>query len=586
MRVSDYIIDFLEKNGIDTVFTITGGFAMHMNDSFGRNKQIRSIYQHHEQACGYSAVGYSKSTNKPSVVCTTAGVAATNAISACLVAHQDSVPVFFISGQTKSTETIRTLNSDTLKLRHYSGADCDIISMVSPITKYAYEIKNVAEVPQVFEKAFTEMINGRPGPVWISIPVDIQGYAIDRIPSQISTPNYIYNLIDLSELYALISKASRPLLLIGNGVKLSNTTCEFRDFITKYKIPCVFTFFSSDLLETSHELNIGKVGLIGDRHGNFAIQNCDLLISIGCRMAQGIVGYRSDWFSRASKKVIIDIDTSELQKTNVSYDLKYNIDIRDFFNSFETSIPDISSWIEKCNHWKSKWLFETPLIDRAQKLNPYTVLKEFYDLAPSNKITIAASGSIVNNVWHMLRIKENDKFVISSQGDMGFELPASIGIQLGNPANNVIAILGEGSFQLNIQELQTILQYNLPIKILLFNNASYGAIEMTQSNFFNTKFGVDIESGISFPDTHKISAAYGIEYKALTECTNLKETLTYFLNYKKVIILEVFCCVQSRYPRLSAIKKDNGTFENRPFEDMSPFLNREEFEKEMIVDIV
>lgn len=586
MRVSDYIINFLEQNGIDTVFTITGGFAMHLNDSFGRSKVIRSIYQHHEQACGYAAVGYSKSTNKPSAVCTTAGVAATNAISACLVAHQDSVPIFFISGQTKSTETIRTLNSDKLKLRHYSGADCDIISMVSPITKYAYEIKTIDEIPQVFEYAFTEMISGRSGPVWISIPVDIQGFHITRTPSHITVNKDVQNIVCLSELYKLISESSRPLLLIGNGVKLSNTTDKFKEFIARYKIPCVFTFFSSDLLETSHELNIGKVGLVGDRHGNFAIQNCDLLISLGCRMAQGIVGYRSEWFSRASKKVMIDIDINELNKENVKYDIKYNINIKDFFNNFETIIPNFSSWIEQCNHWKRKWLFETPPVKTSDKLNPYIVLKEFYDLAGSGKITIASSGSIITNAWHMLNVKENDKFIISSQGDMGFELPASIGVQLGNPNNNVISILGEGSFQLNIQELQTILQYKLPIKILLFNNASYGAIEMTQSNFFNTKFGVDIESGISFPDTQKISNAYGIEYKALTEYTALKDTLKYFLDYNDAIILEIFCCVQSRYPRLSAIKKDDGTFENRPFEDMSPFLNREEFQKEMIVDVV
>jgi acetolactate synthase-1/2/3 large subunit len=586
MRVSDYIIEFLEKNGVEVVFTITGGFAMHMNDSFGRSKTIRAIYQHHEQACGYSAVGYSKTTNKPSVVCTTAGVAATNAISTCLVAHQDSVPVLFISGQTKSTETIRTLNSDTLKLRHYSGADCDIISMVSPITKFAYEVRSLDEVPQVFEKAFTEMISGRPGPVWISIPVDIQGFTINHIPLQVAIKNDIQNTVNLSELYTLSSKSSRPLLLVGNGVKLNNCKRELNEFLIKNRIPCVFTILSSDLVESSNELNIGKVGLIGDRHGNFAMQNCDLLISLGCRMAQGIVGYRADWFSRDSKKVMIDIDANELNKEKLDYDLKYNINIADFFRNFQSQLPDISGWIEKCNHWKSKWLFETPPINVLDKLNPYIVLKEFYDLALPDKITVTSSGSINTNVWHMLNVKENDKYITSGQGDMGFEIPASIGAQIGFPTKNVVAILGEGSFQLNLQELQTILQYKLPIKILLFNNASYGAIEITQSNFFNTKFGVDVESGISFPDTGKISNAYGIEYKALVEYGDIQDKLNYFLQYNGPIILEVFCCVQSRYPRVSAIKKDDGTFENRPLEDMSPFLDRDEFEEEMLVKIV
>lgn len=584
MRVSDYIVQFLEKNGIDIVFTITGGFAMHMNDSFGRSEVIHSIYQHHEQACGYSAVGYTKSTNKPSVVCTTAGVAATNAISPCLVAHQDSVPVFFISGQTKSNESIRSLNVDGLNLRHYSGADCDIISMVSPITKYSRQITSVDEVPVVFEKAFQEMITGRPGPVWISIPVDIQGLPLDSIPRKLNFKDDIQNHADFSELYKLISKSSRPLLLIGNGVKLSNSKESFRAFLRKYRIPCVFTILSSDLLETLDELNMGKVGLIGDRHGNFAIQNCDLLISLGCRMSQGIIGYRADWFSRASKKVMIDIDINELNKQNLQYDIKYNIDANTFFSSFDAIIPSFQDWIIKCNHWKSKWLFEMPPINPNDKLNPYTVLNRFYSLSNPNKITIASSGSIVTNVWHMLNVKENDLFIHSSQGDMGFELPASIGVQLGNMKNPVITILGEGSFQLNIQELQTILQYRLPIKILLFNNASYGAIEITQKNFFNTKFGVDTESGISFPNTEKIANSYGIQYDSLTNYVDIDSKLHSFLNTQNAVILEVFCCIQSRYPRLSAMKKDDGTFINRPLEDMFPFLDRDELKHEMIID--
>lgn len=587
MKVSDYIVDFFKKQGIDVVFTITGGFAMHLNDSFGRTDTIRSYYQHHEQACGYSAIGYTKSTNKPSIVCTTAGVAATNAISTCLVAHQDSVPIFYISGQTKSTETIRSLNNDTLKLRHYSGADCDIISMVTPITKFAYEIKTIHEVPAVFSKAYNEMVSGRPGPVWISIPVDIQGYQIEAtsIPAIVSQPLTIERF-ELDELYSLLDSSNRPLLLIGNGIKLSKCQQKLKQFLHQNNIPCVFTILSSDTLETSDSLNIGKVGLIGDRHGNFAIQNCDLLISLGCRMAQGIVGYRPEWFSRNSKKVIIDIDKNELLKENINYDLKIQSDLNMFFDVFNHKTLDYSEWITTCNHWKNKWLFEIPPIVETEKLNPYKVLYEFYRLADSNKITIASSGSIVTNVWHMLNVKQNDTFLHSSQGDMGFELPASIGAQIGNKDKMVVTILGDGSFQLNIQELQTILQYKLPIKILLFNNSAYGAIEITQKNFFNTKFGVDTESGISFPDTQNVSNAYGIKYVSLNTYEDIDTKLQEFLDYKESILLEVFCSTQVRYPRLSAIKNEDGTFTNRPLEDMYPFLDRSEFLNEMMVPTV
>ena len=583
MRVSDYIIKTLELGGIEAVFTITGGFAMHLNDSFGRSN-LKVHYQHHEQACGYSAVGYTKACGKPSVVCTTAGVAATNAISPCLVAYQDSVSVLFISGQVNSTDTIRSKNTGTMKLRHYAGADCDIIDAVSGITKYSHEVTSVEELPSVMMKALENLCTGRPGPVWLSMPLDIQGKQIDLPPLIYDTPSYTIEKLNLSEVYECIGKSKRPLLLIGNGVKFCRQ--EFLSFIETYPIPCVFTMLSSDLLETNHLLNIGKVGILGDRHGNFALQNCDLLISIGCRMAQGVVGYRAEWFSRESKRIYVDNDPNELQKTNIRYDVKLQTNVRTFFSSFEMDIPDYSEWVSKCTHWKHRWLFETPEFDKTQPINPYFALKSFYNSSPSNKITIASSGSIVTNIWHMLNVKSNDVFILSSQGDMGFELPAAIGCQIACPDKCVVTILGEGSLQLNIQEFQTIVQYSLPVKMFVFNNATYGAIEMTQKNFFNTKFGVDLSSGISFPDTEKIANAYGIHYLSVRTYEEFEASIKQFLDYPGPVILEVFCCIQSRYPRLSAIKNEDGTFTNRPFEDMFPFLEREDLKNEMIVSQV
>jgi acetolactate synthase-1/2/3 large subunit len=585
MRVSDYIVKTLELNGIDTSFSITGGFAMHLNDSFGRSN-FKVHYQHHEQACGYSAVGYTKDCGKPSVVCTTAGCAATNTISPCLVAYQDSVPVLFISGQVKSNETIRSTNTESMKLRHYAGADCDIISAVSEMTKYSHEVTNVSEIPSVMMKAIENLVSGRPGPVWLSIPVDIQGMQIDNDLKLYSLPKFENEPIDLSSLYECIQASKRPLLLLGNGVKLAGCQKQLQEFLTKYPIPCVVTMLSTDLLETNHPMNFGKVGLIGDRHGNFTLQNCDLLISLGCRMAQGIVGYRADWFAREAKVIYIDNDANELKKTNIQYHMKVNADVRTFFHSFQATLPNYSDWIAKCDHWKSRWLFETPSISESEQVNPYIALKCLYSLAPENKTSVVSSGSIVTNVWHMINVKKNDTFVISSQGDMGFELPAAIGCQIASPDKLIISILGEGSLQLNIQELQTILQYKLPIKILVFNNASYGAIVITQKNFFNAKFGVDVSSGISFPSTEKIVNAYGIKYDCIQDYSNMEDKINQFINYDGAILLEVFCSIQSRHPRLSAIKNEDGTFTNRPFEDMFPFLEREDLKNEMIVSII
>ena len=589
IKVSDYIVEFFYKNGINTLFTITGGFAMHLNDSFGKHGKYNIYYQHHEQACGYAATGYSKTNSKPVIVCTTAGCAATNVISPCLIAHQDSLPVLFISGQVKSTESITAINTETMKLRHYAGADCDIISMIKPITKYACEILNISELNSILIDAFKNLINGRPGPVWLSIPVDIQGILIDETDIPIIQKDIVGAIVSINDLNSIqneLMSANRPIIIAGNGIKLGNCNEKFKEFLKKYNIPVVVTFHGTDLIETDDPLYCGKIGLIGDRSGNFALQNCDLLISFGCRMSQGIIGYRSDWFAREAKIIYIDNDPNELEKINLNYHLKVNMDLNLFFDNYNFLEKDYSSWIQKCLHWKTKWLFETPNLSDEKGINPYFALKEFFTIAPSNKITIVSSGSIITNAWHMNRIKEGDKFIISSQGDMGFELPAAIGAQIAEPSKTIIPILGEGSFQLNIQELQTIIQYKLPIKILLFNNGAYGAIQITQTTFFNNKFGVDYSSGLSFPCTEKIAGAYGLKYISARKNEDFKNCLEEFISCKEAIILEVFCCIQGRYPRLNAIKNDDGTFTNRPFEDMDPFLSREEFISEMIVKIV
>jgi acetolactate synthase-1/2/3 large subunit len=590
IKVSDYIINFLLKNRLDTVFTITGGFAMHLNDSFGKTPGFEIYYQHHEQACGYSGVGYAKTLSKPAIVCTTAGCAATNTISPCLVAHQDSIPVLFISGQVKSNESIRSINTDSMKLRHYAGADSDIISIVTPITKYAHEILNVTEIKSVLVKAIYNLRNGRPGPVWLSIPVDIQGMLIDDddIPIITNDANDIEpNISVLNNICELLQQSKRPIILAGNGIKLGNCIDKFNAFINRYNIPCVVSFHGTDLLESNNPLYCGKFGLIGDRSGNFSLQNSDLVLSLGCRMAQGIIGYRADWFAREAKVVYIDNDPNELMKDNINYTLKAEMDLNTLFDNFNYDLPDYTNWVDKCNHWKNKWQFEMPdCSDDSNGINPYFALKKFFETAPENKITIVSSGSIITNVWHMANIKKGDKFLISSQGDMGFELTASIGASVAAKDKIIIPIFGEGSFQLNIQELQTIIQYKLPIKIMIFNNAAYGAIQITQANFFKAKFGVDTSSGLSFPDIEKIANAYGIKYIGVSKNIDVDQAVEDFLNCTETVILEVFCCVQTRYPRLNAIKNDDGTFTNRPFEDMDPFLSREEFKNEMIVNIV
>jgi acetolactate synthase-1/2/3 large subunit len=589
-KVSDYIVDFFNKNGINALFTITGGFAMHLNDSFGNNKNYETYYLHHEQSCGYAGVGYCKTNSKPAIVCTTAGCAATNAISPCLVAYQDSLPVLFISGQSKSMEVTRYLNTEKMNLRHYAGQDCDIITIVKPITKYAHEIKHIQEIPNVLYNCVYNLINGRPGPVWLSVPIDIQAcfIEIDNIPIiKKEILNDIPSKIELDNIFNFIKLSSRPVVLAGNGIKLGSCSKKFKEFTEKYKIPVIVSFHGTELIEYDNELFCGKVGLIGDRCGNFTLQNCDLLISLGCRMSQGIVGYNTSTFARDAKIIYIDNDQNEIEKINLNYTIKYNIDLNLFFDNFNYEIKPFLEWRNICKRWREKWLFELPPdVSDEKGINPYYALNLFYNIAPCNKITICSSGSIVTNIWHMIKIKNNDNFIISSQGDMGFELTAAIGSAIAEKEKIIIPIFGEGSFQLNIQELQTIIQNKLPIKILLFNNNSYGANVITQNLYFKSLYGTNNESGISFPDTKKISNAYGIKYITAKKNDELNNIFTEFLNEKDAIICEIFCKVQQRYPKLSSIKNEDGTFSSRPYEDMEPFLSRDEFQKEMIVKIV
>jgi acetolactate synthase-1/2/3 large subunit len=590
IKVSDYIAEFLIKNELNTLFTITGGFAMHLNNSFGKTNGYEIYYQHHEQASGYSAVGYSKTNSKPCIVCTTAGVAATNAISPCLVAHQDSLPILFISGQSKSTDITRALNNEKMTLRHYSGQDCDIVSIVKPITKFSYEITKIEEVNDVLIKAISNLINGRPGPVWISVPIDIQGFLMNQIEIPIIEKNLSNNNISLNildNIDKLIKESNRPLIIAGNGIKLGHCNKKFRHFLEKYKIPVVATFHGLDILETDDLLFAGRIGLVGDRSGNFAMQNCDLLISMGCRMSQGIIGYRADWFAREAKIIYIDNDQNELEKENINYELKVNMDLNDFYNNYNYDFKDFTEWIKKCNHWKNKWQYELPEdLNDKNGINPYYTLKKYFEIAPENKITICASGSILNIIWHMANIKKDDNFIISSQGDMGFELTAAIGSAIAEKNKIIVPIFGEGSLQFNIQELQTIVHHNLPVKILLINNNAYGANLITQSIYFKNKYGSDNESNLSFPNTEKIANAYGIKYISAKKNEELEDILNEMLNNNGPIICEIFSSVQIRIPKISAVKNDDGTFNNRPFEDLEPFLSREEFEEEMIVKIV
>jgi len=566
MKVSDYITNFLLKKGINTCFSVTGGFAMHLNDSFGQKLDV--IYTHGEQPAGYAALGWSSYEHNPSICCVTSGCGATNAITPCLIAYQDSVPVFFISGQVHSGDNIRSRGG---KDRGYFGSDCDIVECVKSITKCAIELTDPKDTLKVLQECYYNLTNDRLGPVWLSIPVDVQSMQVPENLVNWLPPLNNLNSTFSKEFIETWSKSKRPIVLAGNGIHLSKTKEKFRNFIKYHNIPYVVSFFGIDLGNDY----TGKVGIVGNRSGNFAIQNADLILCLGCRLSKGITGYKRELFAREATVVYIDIDKSEFMDEK-KVDIKIHMDLDTFFG-FDLPMCDTDPrWIEKNKEWKNKWFNELPN-KSGPLICPYRHLNKFFEEKCENSIITASSGSIYNIIWHMFTYKDNDRFISSSHGDMGYEFPVAIGAC--KHGRRAYSILGDGSFQFNIQELQTIKHHNLPITVMVFNNDGYGAIKITQNTVFNREFGTSSKSDITFCDIKKIAIAYDLPYYRVEDDNDVS-----YLNQEEgPIIVEIVCNVQERFPKVSNKPMPDGTFKNMPHEEMSPFLDDETLDDNMFI---
>jgi acetolactate synthase-1/2/3 large subunit len=565
MKVSDYITNFLIERGIQKCFSVTGGYSMHMNDSFGEKFDV--IYTHGEQPAGYAALGWSAYEHNPSVCCVTSGCGATNAITPCLIAYQDSVPVFFISGQVHRDDNIRTHGG---KMRGYFGSDCDIVECVKGITKYAVELTDPKDTHRVLQECYDNLTSGRLGPVWLSIPVDIQSMQVpELIPTHVSFESTCDTFPN--EFLEIWSQSKRPIVLAGNGIHLSKTREKFKEFVKQHTVPYVVSYFGSDLGDDY----IGKVGILGNRSGNFAIQNADLIICLGCRLSKSITGYKRELFAREAKIVYVDIDKSEFLNEK-KIDVKLHMDLKTFF---ELKLPknDIDPlWLERTLKWRSEWSCELP-----EKIGPlvcpYRHLNTFFNEKNENSIVTASSGSIYCVTWHMYKYKQGDRFITSSHGDMGYEMPVAMGASIHK--KRVYSILGDGSFQFNIQELQTLKHHNLPVTVMVFNNSGYGAIKITQNTVFKREFGTSAKSDITFCNIEKVAKAYDIPYYKVEN----DEDVSYIKHDDGPIIVEIVCNEQTRTPRVSNKPMPDGTFKNMPYEEMTPFLNDETLEENMFI---
>lgn len=586
-KFSDVLIEILSKTGIDTCFGVTGGFAMHLNDSFGKST-IKNIYNHHEQASIYSAIGYFKSCNKIPIVSTTAGCGVTNTITGIMDCWQDSVPCLIISGQTNSSKTISYAKKNNIQFRHYSGQDIDIVDIVKSITKYSIELNHEHlqdEIKDIIIKIFHNLYQPRFGPVLLSIPLNVQSLLIKNYTQFIDeiTKNIFMFKYNLTNTYNIenskydlfkeeVCQSKKPLIIAGGGIKTSLSNNIFYEFIKKYNIPVVTTYSAIDIFPSDDPLYMGRIGIYGERCGNFVVQQCDLLIIIGSRLSETTLGYNENLFN-SCKKIVINIEDEILKINKINVDLFIQQDIHNFLDN----LPNINNykteefWINSCNIWKSKYFFEKPnVIYNKSWINPYDFFEIFSNMIPDESIIVPAAGSIFYILRHMIKIKEKTKVIMFSQQDLGYELPASIGAYFGIEKNvPIFCFNGDGSIQFNIQELQTISHYKIPVKIIIFNNHKYGCIEVTQKSYFGNTFGVNKETGLSFPNFEKIAYAYDIEYLHINSINSIKEIFNEQYNNKPIII-EIESEYQDRHPKLGTYIDKNGNKVPTPFDKMNP----------------
>ncbi len=601
VKVSDYIAEFFYEHGIKTIFTVVGGGAMHLNDSFGHSDKLKCIYNHHEQASAIAAEAYARVNNEMAAVCVTSGPGAINALTGVVGAYLDSIPMIVVSGQAKLSLT--AVNSG-LKIRNLGIQDFDVTSMLDNAVKYAHMITDAKEIRYCLEKAFHLALSGRPGPVWLEIPVDIQGKYIetDCLDRFCESENDNYDTGELlREKMRIIAdrlkKSERPVIYAGNGIRIAGAAELLLELAAQADIPIVTCWDSIDLIESDSKHYAGRGGTMGDRAGNFAVQNSDFLLCIGNRLNINQVGYNPDTWAREAYVIDVDIDKEEMKKETFHLDLGVHCDAKVFIRSLiaylkENDISfDFSWWNEKCSEWKEKYpVVEDRHYNESKLTNVYAFMDCLSKSLEPGQITVVANGSASVVGSQSYYIGKKQRFIMNcGLSTMGYDLPAAIGASIATRLGKIICIAGDGSIQMNIQELQTIVTNNLPIKIFIINNDGYHQIRQTQNNIFNNGLvGVGPESGdLGFPSFEKIAHAYGISYLAIRNNEELSTEIPKALCEEKPCICEVFCSTTQKFEPKSATKKlEDGTLISPPLEDMAPFLSREELQKNMIVKMI
>lgn len=589
-KISNLIFEHLVQNhSIEHCFFIPGGGAMHLNDALGHTPGLTYICNHHEQACAIAQEGYFRASGKMCVTNVTTGPGGTNAITGVLGQWLDSIPALYISGQIKTSTHMSCCPE--LKLRQLGDQESDIISIIKPITKYAVTIFDPLMVLYEIDKAMYIAQSGRPGPVWIDVPLDVQGAIVDETqmkrfdPSEIEDP-YDHALID-EQINILIDKlktAKAPLVYVGNGVRLAKRVEKFISVVEQLNVPVVTSISGSDIIWFDHPLCYGKPGICGDRIGNIMVQNSDLLIILGTRLSIRQIGYAYDLFAPKAYKVMIDADEAEMKKPTLKIDLQIHSDIAEFIDKFEKSIKDFKSpGYREFREWGREIEKIIPSIfdDNPSEpgyINSYVFADKLFKHLKNGDCVVTANGTAYTSTFQIMKVPKGVR-VFANQGcaSMGYDLPAAIGAAIsGGYTGKTVCISGDGSIQMNLQELQTILNYKLPIKIFMLENDGYLAMKTTQKSFFEGRYtGADSKSGIICPNMIKIAQAYGFPTMDIRDEAVLDETIEEALRMDGPVFVQIHMPpFQTLYPKAASFLDNNtGKMTSAPLDQMAPFMN-------------
>lgn len=603
IQLSEYVANFLVEHNITDCFSVVGGGAMFLNNALGHNKNLTVTYNHHEQACSIAAESYARLENKIAAVCVTTGPGGINALTGVACGWLDSIPMLIISGQVRydTTSHYAQKNCD-IKLRSFGDQEYDIVSCVKHMTKYAVMIEDPLKIKYVLEKAYHLATTGRPGPVWIDIPLNFQSAIIETDELVSYSPKEDEHLLPpkpdtkkIDTVIQEIQKSQRPIIYAGYGIRLSNGYDVFRKLIEKLNIPIVTYWNAIDLIENDHRLYCGRGGNMGDRAGNFAIQNADLVIAIGTRISIRQVGYNWKTWAREAKVIMVDIDENEIKKPTIHVDFPIHSDAKEFMTELLTAIQEEKlfkneNWINTCNEWKNKYpvVSDKHYKTTKKEANVYAFIDCLSKNLPENSLTAVSNGACCVAGSQAFIVKNNSRFVNNNAiASMGYGLPAAIGMCISANKRNTVCLEGDGSIMMNLQELQTIITNNLPIKIFLINNNGYHSIRQTQNNLFSdkSKIGIGPESNdLSFPDFKKLSLAFGYNYLSIKNNSEMNETVQKVLSENGPVFCEVFTDTEQNWePKSSTKRLPDGRLFSPPLEDLAPFLTREELESNMFI---